>query len=216
MISEFGVYTISDPTTMEVRYVGKTNDIRQRKRSHIQVARWNPKTYVQRWISSIIKQGREPIFTMIQRCGSCECAYEAEAYWIKEFFRRGYRLCNLTCGIDGEVGEEYKNTTNKRSVSHLGKKMSEESRRNLSESLKRAYANPEVRLRVSIAKKGISRSIECRRRLSISKRILTNSQIRELKSLKSKHSFSQLGKIFGVKTSTAFNAYHGKYYVKSI
>ena len=95
------IYILQDPITKCVRYVGKTNNPKLRKRSHLWKYDKN-KSYCYKWVNSLLNKGLKPIFTVIDEInGDWEWL---EIYWIEQFKSWGYKLTNITKGGEGAYG----------------------------------------------------------------------------------------------------------------
>lgn len=102
---EWFVYTLSDPRTEKVRYVGCTIDPARRFKAHLSVTtagRENPiNRQKARWISGLMSQGREPVMTIVERGPlDREAAVKAERKWIKEYRSKGMKLFNSRYAAD--------------------------------------------------------------------------------------------------------------------
>lgn len=89
-------YTLNDPDTNEVRYVGQTVNPSNRYRNHIYEAKKFNRNHKERWIISLIRQNKEPLMNIIwEECMTSEGANDLEADIIK-YFRDvlGYKLTN--------------------------------------------------------------------------------------------------------------------------
>lgn len=117
------IYTLSDPITNEIRYVGKT--IRKpeiRLKGHISRTKSSKdKYYSQSWIKSILDRNLKPRLDVIEETNDVS----RETYWIDYYRNSGCNLTNLTNG-----GEE--NTRFRR-------KMSEQSKTNIGEGHKTRF-----------------------------------------------------------------------------
>jgi group I intron endonuclease len=89
------IYTLSDIDD-EVRYVGKTNNIKRRYRQHIRESK-NGNTYKCFWIRSMDKL---PIVKIIHECNVDNCDYW-EKHYISIYEKLNFKLTNLTEGGDG-------------------------------------------------------------------------------------------------------------------
>jgi group I intron endonuclease len=92
------IYTISDPRTKEVVYVGKTKDFSERVRKH---RTENNGTKKSKWMKGLRIKGLEPVFEIIEECS--DSTWEArERYWIS-FYRSliGPNLLNQLEGGEG-------------------------------------------------------------------------------------------------------------------
>jgi len=101
------IYTLSDPNTGEVRYVGKTQrPIKDRKSEHIYFAKKLNKTYSHRWINSLLKNNQRPVFKVLDTCESKEWKL-IEQYWISQFKDWGFDLTNHSVGGEGTFGRKW-------------------------------------------------------------------------------------------------------------
>ena len=62
---EIYIYTLSHPITNEVRYVGKTINIKRRYKQHLYDKRTSHKSS---WVQSLIKEKLKPTLTIIETC----------------------------------------------------------------------------------------------------------------------------------------------------
>lgn len=138
------IYILIDPETNMVRYVGKSNNPNKRLYQHI-IRSKNSKGHSHKinWIKSLDVKGLKPIISIID-----EVKYEdweiSESYWIAQFKQWGFKLTNLTEGGQGGNGYKHSKESIKRiSESQIGKKLSEEHKKSISESVKKhAKENP--------------------------------------------------------------------------
>lgn len=123
-MSQVTIYTLSDPITKEVRYVGKTQrPVKDRKSEHIYFAKKLNRTHSHRWINSLLNQGQRPVFEILDICDSKDWK-TIEQYWISQLKNWGFNLTNHSIGGEGAFGrkwskEERENRvepTNKRKV----------------------------------------------------------------------------------------------------
>lgn len=96
------IYSLSDPRTEEVRYIGVTFRGKQRFNEHISRAITGGKTHRDNWIRSLIADGVRPVFAIIED-GQGEGWQAAERCWIARYQPTG-RLVNLTDGGEGAPG----------------------------------------------------------------------------------------------------------------
>lgn len=93
------IYTLSDPETGEIRYVGKTVcTLKKRLRDHINLSQKN-EYYSARWIRSLVSKNLEPIMRLIEICDENNWE-EREKYHIAEM----RKTCDLTNVLDGGIG----------------------------------------------------------------------------------------------------------------
>jgi group I intron endonuclease len=156
------IYTLSDET--KIRYIGKTKSINKRYSEHINQSK-NKKTYKEKWINNTLLNGGKIIIEILDVCDD-EVANDSEMYWISQFKMWGFKLVNLTNGGDGgslkgrkrtpmsdetklklskskkgipspNKGKKYdENIRKKMSISKVGHKRSELSKKKQSESNK--------------------------------------------------------------------------------
>lgn len=93
------IYTLSDPRTNEVRYVGKTNNPEQRRKAHGVLSR-EVKSRKKNWIRQLKSLDLRPVFEIIDEVPESEW-HKWERYWIQQFIVWGFRLTNHTAGGDG-------------------------------------------------------------------------------------------------------------------
>lgn len=130
------IYTLSDPNTGEIRYIGQTTSVlSKRLTDHIASAR-KGKNYLHNWIKSV---NYSPIIELLEDNAVWN---ESEIYWIEQFRQWGFRLVNSTKGGDGILGHKF--TT--------------ESRLKMSKSLSkpRKPLTRNHKYKISITKKGIA------------------------------------------------------------
>lgn len=92
------IYTLSDPITKEIRYVGKTvQKPTYRLSQHISQSRCsNKKDYCHCWIKSLLNKELEPVINIIEKTYDIN----RECYWIKYYKDNNYKLTNLHEGGD--------------------------------------------------------------------------------------------------------------------
>ncbi|MFC3833079.1 MULTISPECIES: GIY-YIG nuclease family protein [Deinococcus] len=118
------IYSLSDPRTQEIRYIGKTDHSKRRLSQHISDTKDGP--YKTNWIASLKKDALSPIMTILEEVE--EGWQERERFWIAALAPHS-RLVNLTAGGEGGSYTPSAETLQKRS-----------------EGLKAAYQrNPQLR-----------------------------------------------------------------------
>lgn len=101
-IRPWEIYTLSDPVTLKVRYVGITFRGKRRLNEHLSRAVNGGKTHRDCWIRSLIASGVRPSYLVIEHgCG--DGWQDAERRWITHF-RESCDLVNHTDGGDGTPG----------------------------------------------------------------------------------------------------------------
>lgn len=94
------IYTLSDPRTNQVRYVGKTFDLQMRFYQHLSCARRNFKARVYFWIRALLKSGVSPVMEVIEVFPEDDTPSweQAERFWIETLRFYGCNLTNLDSG----------------------------------------------------------------------------------------------------------------------
>lgn len=85
------IYTLSDPTTGEIKYVGRTTDLDKRYEMHLASAR---KTGLKHWIQTLFAKGFKPVIRQVESVESDRAA-EREFYWINFLEEAGCQLYNV-------------------------------------------------------------------------------------------------------------------------
>ena len=133
------IYTLSHPITNEVRYVGKTINIKRRYKQHLYDKRG---THKASWVKSLRKDGLKPILNILEEC--TDNWQEREIHWISQYD-------NLTNHSIGGGGVDYSRTTSeetreKMRQAQLGKTLTEEHKRKIGSSVsKKNLGNPKLK-----------------------------------------------------------------------
>lgn len=93
------IYTLEDPRTQEVRYVGKTKNPKGRFHNHCNKLH-NERSHKRNWINSLKVLGLRPKMRIIEEVEQNEWHFW-EKYWIEQFKQWGFNLVNHTLGGDG-------------------------------------------------------------------------------------------------------------------
>lgn len=92
------IYGLYDPTTKDLRYVGKANCITARLKSHLRDCR-RRKTPVYAWVRKLQENGLAPEIKALERVNKQNWA-DAERRWISSEREKGTKLLNLAEGGD--------------------------------------------------------------------------------------------------------------------
>lgn len=111
------IYILIDPLKNQIRYVGKTTDIKRRIRRHIN-ERFLHDSYKDRWIRKLIDNNNNPEFEIIDIVSNNDWVYW-EQFYISYFNFLG---CNLTNGTIG--GDEPPSTKGRKHTLESKLKMS--------------------------------------------------------------------------------------------
>ena len=128
------IYSLSDPITGEIRYVGKTNQsLDRRLNAHIsEVRRGYCRTHKINWIKSLMNNNLLPTIDILE-IATKDNWKKLEIYWISQLKSWGFNLTNMTDGGDGNNNQMFsKESTIKRSKSLIGHIVTEETRRKIS------------------------------------------------------------------------------------
>jgi hypothetical protein len=119
------IYTLTDPETLDIMYVGKTNNITVRLWHHIKTAtRYNAAK--NRWLISLSERGLTPELNVVETVQLSNWQ-ERERFWIAEFRRMGFPLTNTLAGGNGP-GEVSERARQALSAAKKGVKKSEKTR----------------------------------------------------------------------------------------
>lgn len=112
---KYTIYKLIDPISNEIRYIGLTfNDLKQRLKSHCYE---RSKSHKSNWINQLKSKGLKPLIESIEGdISSYDDVCEREIYWIDKYKSEGHPLTNMASG------------------GNKNKKMSEESRKRMSDS----------------------------------------------------------------------------------
>jgi len=118
------IYTLSCPISGDIKYVGKTNDLRLRFNQHKSDKRKLNK--LKSWIINLANKGTFPIMEVIDECDENNWM-EIETYWISQLTSWGFVLKNSILEAKG-VTCHSEETKLKISIKLKGKKRSENDR----------------------------------------------------------------------------------------
>lgn len=99
------IYTLRDPNTGALRYVGKTvKPVYLRLNEHLAEARRRSHRYLSRWLNSLYPS--RPFIGILENCDNRK--WEArERYWIRKLRSEGCCLVNTTDGGEGFAGYRF-------------------------------------------------------------------------------------------------------------
>lgn len=150
------IYGLTDPTTGEVRYVGKADNPGRRYQKHIGALGMSEDNHKARWVKKLLSQGKSPGLVILEKVPH-EQWVEAERRWIAHYRAEGARLTNSTDGGEGVDGYRHppevrqrlsevmrgrpvsEETRAKLSLVHTGRKMPEEGVRKSAEAHRRLW-----------------------------------------------------------------------------
>lgn len=113
-MKEVYIYCLKDPINNEIRYIGKTTNLKRRMSQHIQDVKSNThnKRRVINWINSLLNKKLKPKMEVIEICNK-ENWQEREIYWIA-FYKNIFVLCNHHEGGLGILGRKLSETDKNR------------------------------------------------------------------------------------------------------
>jgi hypothetical protein len=129
------IYTLKDPLSDDVKYCGKTNNIKVRLSGHLKDKRYNKEKC--QWITYFKLKGLKPILEVIDIVDDDNWDFW-EKYWISQLKTWGFDLFNKTDGGEYSVtGFRHTEEAKKKiSDSQIGKKLNIEWRKNISNGKK--------------------------------------------------------------------------------
>ena len=92
------IYTLSDPNNGEIKYVGKTNNVKRRYRDHIRESKIG-KTYKCNWIKNL---SDKPVIEIIDECSIINADF-FEKYYISLFKNWGFKLAKHNTDKDNKL-----------------------------------------------------------------------------------------------------------------
>lgn len=92
------IYSLSDPLTGNIRYVGKTDNLSSREKTHLRVE----KTHKSYWVQSLLAIGLMPKMEILDEVSNDEWKFW-EQHWIQLIKSWGFNLVN---GDNGGLGHQ--------------------------------------------------------------------------------------------------------------
>lgn len=181
------IYTLRDPITNEIRYIGKTKrTLNYRLTQHIQEClKRKMITYKNNWIWSLIQQETLPVIEELETTET-ENWQDLEKFWIAQFKVWGFRLTNMTDGGDGNQNQIMSIESRiKRSNSLKGKSRPKEVAEKISKSHKgkKLSESTKEKLRIINLGKKYSEESKAKRHKAVIKYSTDNQVLGEYKSL---------------------------------
>ena len=117
------IYTLSDPISLDVRYVGLTTQPDGRRLyMHLYECETGNPTHKNNWIKKLKRVGLKPIEETLDNADNLDQLKQLEIYWISQFKAWGFNLTNHTLGGDGLYGFKHSiQARQKMSLVKLGK-----------------------------------------------------------------------------------------------
>lgn len=180
------IYALVDPSSTEIRYIGKTKStLSRRLNEHKKNAR-RYSHHTANWISKLLREDSLPKIMLLEECGETEWQWY-ERWWIAYGKTQHWYLTNSTAGGDG-IHNPSKETRHKISAWQTGRTLTESHRANISKGGKGLLRSEETRKRMSAASKSRPTiSEETRKKIGLASRgrnsTLTDNKVSEIKKL---------------------------------
>ena len=103
------IYSLKDPSTYQVKFIGKTIDVKRRLKEHTKPYNLKTNSLKNNWLKHIIGLGLYPIMEILDECDKSNWE-ERERYWINYYRELGFDLKNMTNdgeGTDGAIRSEH-------------------------------------------------------------------------------------------------------------
>lgn len=100
------IYSLADPRTGQIHYVGKANDPKIRIYGHVDRRRILKKTPKNAWLQELLGKGLEPVLDILETTDAMFWQ-EREQKWIAAMRAAGAPLTNITSGGEGTVDHKH-------------------------------------------------------------------------------------------------------------
>lgn len=105
-MSQCVIYGLIDPFTNQLRYVGKSANLKRRSKEYTRYKK-NPTRHVEKWVNSLISKGVVPEVEVLEERENPKELNELEKFYVGYFKGLGCDLCNHTDGGEGMCGFQY-------------------------------------------------------------------------------------------------------------
>jgi GIY-YIG catalytic domain/NUMOD3 motif len=161
------IYTLIDPCTNEVRYVGQTKDKARRLKDHLTS---NRRTHCRTWIRAMQRKGFVPRMVIVETVDD-DFADECECWWIEYGRHQGWRLTNHTNGGQGSTGYVPTEEARQRmSIAQLGRHHSEATKEKIGIANRGKVVSEETKIKQSIQRRNDPDRIAHLRKLAVEQR----------------------------------------------
>lgn len=158
------IYVLLDPTTNNIRYVGKAINLYIRIRKHFNQSRLIKPNHKNNWIKSLLVNNQRPSVLVIEQCLTEDSMNQAEIKWIKYYKELG---CDLTNGTDGgDGGKMSLESIAKMKKTKTGKPLSKEHKEAISKANAGRIVSDETRVKIGDKHKNKIVSDETKLKLS--------------------------------------------------
>ncbi len=109
MEPKYLVYALCDPTTHEIRYIGKSCKGMERPKEHFYKSTLKTKSVKNSWVKSVLSSGLVPEIQVLRICNDAEHASSSEIELIAHYLDLNCQLTNGTIGgSGGNTGASHK------------------------------------------------------------------------------------------------------------
>ncbi len=217
--SEMKIYSLSDPISNQIRYIGVTSQSLNRRFSRHLVDSKRRKTHRDCWIFGLKQKNLLPIIELIDIVDKDNWQFW-ERYYISQFKAWGFDLTNLTIGGEGVMGVVPWNKGSKGIIKpnmtsiKKGQRLSPATEIKLKQRLSPATGFKKGTIRWNLnhcwpdsVKEKMSKAKLGKRS---KRRKLDDEQVIEIKKLKANHTKKELAKIFNVNVSVIDKVLYSK------
>lgn len=107
------IYTLTDPVTLEIRYVGQSIHPDKRFKSHLSEARYRQTGSKNKWILDLLANNQKPILDVIEETTYGQ-RFVCENFWTDHYLAAGCTLYGIRRNCGGVVGYKPSETTIKK------------------------------------------------------------------------------------------------------
>ena len=168
------IYYLKHPSTLEIRYIGKTvKPLSCRLSNHINNAKKaKHNKHLSNWINSVIQNGERPIIGLLEICEEYDWK-EQEKFWISLYSN----LVNATLGGDGCEGLKHSQETIEKIRSiNLGRKHTEAFKKAKSDFFANIPRSQEWKDNIAKARKGYKPTEEALKNQSLAHKGYTHTE----------------------------------------
>jgi group I intron endonuclease len=108
------IYALIDPTSYEIRYVGRSSSGLARPKEHFKPFELGKRNYKANWIRGLVSEGLVPEIFVLQVVDCADDLNPLEMLWISRCKSEGHHLTNLTEGGEGTIGYKHRVETKKK------------------------------------------------------------------------------------------------------
>lgn len=143
-MNKFELYGLFCPDTDQLKYIGITkNGLQKRLRNHLKKP---TNKFIETWFSSLRSENKTPIIRQIKECNTYNDLLQSEIDEISKYRKLNFNLYNITDGgdINPMLGKTHSEESRKKiSLTHKGKKFSEDEKLKRKKHIKELWSNTE-------------------------------------------------------------------------